>query len=69
MSRPIRHHGGKGDDVYDPFLGSGTTLIAAEQRGRRCFAMELDPRYVEVAVQRWEKFTGKKAERRSLAAA
>ncbi len=63
MSRPIRHHGGKDDHVYDPFLGSGTTLIAAEQRGRRCFAMELDPRYVDVAVQRWEKFTGKKAER------
>lgn len=63
MSRPIRHHGGNGDDVYDPFVGSGTTIIAAEQRGRRCFAMELDPRYCDVAVQRWEHFTGKKAER------
>jgi DNA modification methylase len=63
MGRPISHHGSKGDDVYDPFLGSGTTLIAAEQRGRRCFAMELDPRYVDAAVTRWEKFTGKKAER------
>jgi DNA modification methylase len=63
MARPIRNHGGKGDDVYDPFLGSGTTVIAAEQLGRRCFAMELDPLYYDVAVQRWENFTGKKAER------
>jgi DNA modification methylase len=69
MSRPIRHHRGKGDDVYDPFLGSGTTIIAAEQRARRCFAMELDPRYVDVAVARWEKFTGKKAERAAPTAA
>jgi DNA modification methylase len=63
MARPIRNHGGKGDDCYDPFLGSGTTLIAAETLGRRCFAMELDPRYVDVSVTRWEKFSGKKAQR------
>jgi DNA modification methylase len=63
MARPVRNHGGKGDDVYDPFLGSGTTVIAAEQLGRRCFAMEVSPQYCDVAVQRWENFTGKKAKR------
>lgn len=49
MARPIRNHEG---DVYDPFLGSGTTLIAAEQIGRTCFGMELDPGYTAVALQR-----------------
>jgi DNA modification methylase len=44
--------------VYDPFLGSGTTLIAAETTGRVCLGMELEPRYVDVAVQRWQAFTG-----------
>jgi DNA modification methylase len=63
MARPIRNHGGKGDDVYDPFLGSGTTLIAAEQLGRRCFGLEIDPAYCDVIVQRFENLTGKKAER------
>ena len=47
--------------VYDPFLGSGTTAIAAEKLGRRCYAMEIEPRYVDVAVKRWQNFTGKKA--------
>ena len=49
--------------VYDPFAGSGTTLIAAERLGRRCHAMEIDPRYVQVAIERWQNFTGKTAER------
>lgn len=49
--------------VLEPFLGSGTTLIAAEQLGRRCFGIELEPLYVDVAVQRWENFTGRKAAR------
>lgn len=49
--------------VYEPFSGSGSTIIAAEQLGRRCYAMELEPRYVQVAIERWEKFTGRKAER------
>jgi DNA modification methylase len=62
MARPIRNHGDKDDDVYDPFLGSGTTIVAAEQLGRRCYALEIEPRYCDVAVQRWEKLTGKKAE-------
>jgi DNA modification methylase len=59
MARPIRNH--VAPDVYDPFLGSGTTLIACEQLGRRCYGMEIEPRYVDVAVRRWEEFTGGKA--------
>jgi DNA modification methylase len=50
--------------VFDPFLGSGTTLIAAEMTGRICHALEISPAYCDVAVTRWENFTGKKAERR-----
>lgn len=51
----------RGDVVYEPFSGSGTTIIAAEQLGRRCFAIEIEPRYVDVAVRRWQKLTGKDA--------
>src|ERR1700751_518983 len=47
--------------VYEPFLGSGTTLIAAETTGRVCLAVELEPRYADVAVRRWQAFTGKPA--------
>jgi DNA modification methylase len=50
-----------GDTIYEPFLGSGTTLIAAETVGRVCFAVELDPLYVDVAVRRWQSFTGRQA--------
>ena len=60
MERPIRNHKG---DVYEPFMGSGTTLIAAHRQERRCFGIELNPAYVDVAVQRWEEYTGNKAER------
>jgi DNA modification methylase len=49
--------------VYEPFLGSGTTMIAAEKSGQPCYGMELDPKYCDVIVKRWEDFTGKKAER------
>jgi DNA modification methylase len=49
------------DYVYDPFSGSGTTMIACEKLGRRCLTQELDPGYVDMAVRRWEKFTGLKA--------
>jgi DNA modification methylase len=59
MARPIRNH--EPCDVYDPFLGSGTTLIACEQLGRRCMAIEIEPKYVQVAIDRWEQFTGKTA--------
>jgi len=47
--------------LYEPFSGSGTTIIACEQLGRKCYAIEIEPRYVDVAVARWTKFTGKKA--------
>jgi hypothetical protein len=47
--------------VIDYFFGSGSTLIACEKTGRRCFGMEISPKYVDVAVKRWEDFTGKKA--------
>jgi DNA modification methylase len=60
MARPLRNHAG---DVYDPFVGSGTTIIAAEQTGRRCFAMEIDPVYVQMAIERWQNFTGRQAMR------
>lgn len=49
------------DDIYDPFSGSGTTLIACEQIGKTCYAMELDPHYCDVVIKRWEDFTGQKA--------
>ena len=61
MRRPIVNHTVRGEAVYDPFLGSGTTLIAAEETGRVCLGTELDPRYVDVIVQRWEKRTGNQA--------
>jgi site-specific DNA-methyltransferase (adenine-specific) len=51
----------RGDLVYEPFSGSGTTIVTAEQLGRRCRAIELEPRYVDVAVRRWEQLTGKQA--------
>src|SRR5690606_38499577 len=47
--------------VYEPFLGSGTTLIAAEQLGRVCYGMEIEPAYVDVSVRRWQEFTGSAA--------
>jgi len=50
-----------GETIYDPFLGSGTTLIAAEQLGRQCYGMEISPAYCDVIVKRWETLTGKKA--------
>lgn len=59
----IENSSGLDDVVADPFLGSGTTLIAAERIGRRCYGMEIDPRYCRVAIARWEVFTGEKAEK------
>lgn len=58
MARPIANHTG---DVLDPFIGSGSTLIAAEALGRRCFAMDIDPGYCDVVVARWEQMTGERA--------
>tara|TARA_R100000808_G_scaffold7070_2_gene20828 strand:- start:1364 stop:2614 length:1251 start_codon:yes stop_codon:yes gene_type:complete len=52
MARPIANHGDKADAVYDPFLGSGTTMVAAEQLGRQCFGMEIDPGYLALILER-----------------
>lgn len=57
----IRDASNRGDLILDPFLGSGTTVIACEQTGRTCAGMELDPKYVDVIVRRWESFTGGEA--------
>lgn len=62
-ARAMQYSSRPGENVLDLFGGSGSTLIAAEQQGRRAFLMELDPLYCDVIVQRWEKFTGKTAER------
>jgi DNA modification methylase len=62
ISRALRNSTLRSECVLDPFVGSGTTLIASEQLGRRCFAMEIDPKYCDVVVHRWEAYTGKKAE-------
>jgi DNA modification methylase len=61
MRRPMLNNSSSGDTIYEPFLGSGTTLIAAESCGRECLAVELDPTYVDLAVRRWEAFSGKQA--------
>ena len=61
MARAIKNH--DAEVVYDPFLGSGTTLLAADQLGRTCYGLEIDPRYCDVIVTRWEQQTGKKAVR------
>lgn len=63
MLRPMLNNSRRGDAVYDPFLGSGTSIIAAEKSGRRCFGLELSPAYCDVIVERWEQFTGGKARR------
>ena len=61
MRRPILNNSNPGQAVYEPFMGSGTTLIAAESTGRVCLGIELNPAYVDVAVERWQKFTGQEA--------
>ena len=61
MRRPIENNSSPGQAVYEPFMGSGTTLIAAEMSGPVCFGIELNPAYVDVAVERWQNFTGEDA--------
>jgi DNA modification methylase len=61
MKRPIENNSSPGQAVYEPFCGSGTTIVAAEMTGRSCYAIELLGQYVDVAVQRWQAFTGKSA--------
>jgi DNA modification methylase len=65
VERAIRNSSRPGHVVLDPFGGSGTTLIAAEKSGRIARLIELDPKYVDVIVRRWEDFTGKQATRES----
>ena len=61
MRRPIENNSSPGQAIYEPFSGSGTTLIAAEMTGRTCHAIELNPAYVDVAIKRWQNFTGNQA--------
>lgn len=61
MRRPIENNSKPGEGIYDPFLGSGTSMIAAELLARKCFGMEIDPAYVDVAVKRWQKISGRLA--------
>jgi DNA modification methylase len=63
FTRAIANSSAPGAVVLDPFAGSGTTLIAAEQTGRKALLMEIAPRYCDVIVKRWEQFTGKTAHR------
>jgi DNA modification methylase len=61
MRRPIVNNSRPGQLIYDPFLGSGTSLIAAEMTGRICCGLELSPAYVDVILRRWQTFTGRTA--------
>ncbi len=61
MRRPILNHTTRNDFVYEPFLGSGTTLAAAELTERVCLGIEIDPKYVDVDVLRWQTLSGREA--------
>jgi DNA modification methylase len=61
MRRPIVNNSVAGDAIYDPFLGSGTTLIAAELTKRVCHGIDIDPRYCDVVIERWQRLTGSAA--------
>ncbi|MBD3676840.1 MAG: site-specific DNA-methyltransferase [Rhodobacteraceae bacterium] len=61
MRRPMLNNSSPGQAVYEPFSGSGTSIIAAESCGRACYAVELDPAYADVAVERWQALTGEEA--------
>jgi DNA modification methylase len=63
MKRPIENNSSPGQAVYDPFVGSGTTIIAAEMTGRACHAIEINPTYCDVTIERWQNFTGEKAQK------
>jgi DNA modification methylase len=60
---PIRNHLAAGELVYDPFLGSGTCLVAAETLGRRCLGLDIEPRYAQLVIERWQRLTGEQAVR------
>ena len=61
--RAILNHTDRGDRVYDPFVGSGTTVIAADKTGRRALVMDIDPVYVQATIDRWEAYRDAKAVR------
>jgi DNA modification methylase len=61
--RPTEYHTVPGEVVYEPFCGSGTAIIAAEMTGRRCYAIEISAPYCDVAIERWQRFTGLQARR------
>ena len=63
FGRLIRNSSKQGEIILDTFGGSGTTIVACEQLGRKARLMELDPHYCDVIIARWEKFTGEKAEK------
>lgn len=65
MRRPMLNNSVPGQTIYEPFLGSGTTLIAAQASGRICLALEIDPLFVDLAIRRWQAFTGEDAVRES----
>lgn len=58
MRRPIINNSKRGDLIYDPFAGSGTTIIAAENTGRVCLAMEIEPRYCDIIIRRCQDYSG-----------
>jgi DNA modification methylase len=66
VERAVRNSSKTRDLVLDPFGGSGTTLIACEKTGRRARLIELDPKYVDVIVKRWEEYTGQKAQKANV---
>ncbi len=61
MRRPMLNNSSRGQAIYDPFLGSGTSLIAAETTGRVCYGLELSPAYADVIIERWQTFASKDA--------
>ena len=63
MAKAVNNSSRKGNIVLDIFGGSGSTLIACEQLGRRCYTMEIDPKYCDVIIKRWEMLTGKQAKK------
>ena len=65
MRRPMLNNSSPGQAIYEPFLGSGTTLIAAQSVARVCLAIEIDPLFVDLAIRRWQAFTEEKAIRQS----
>jgi DNA modification methylase len=62
-TRALQYSSRPGEHILDLFGGSGSTLVAAEQTGRRAYLMEIDPLYCDIIVTRWEQFTGKQAQR------